>query len=423
MNPSRKRGLIVILDGLGDQPNPDLDGRTPLEAAHTPTLDRLVERGRCGVTDPLRPGTPVDTPTGTAVLFGVPSAEADALARGPVEAAGVSLDVQPGDVVIRCNFATMERDDGGGLIITDRRAGRIRRDTLALAMALGDLDLGDGVTATVRPASQHRGVVRLRGAGLSAAITDTDPGVAHGPVSVLPCRPLEPNDRAAVRTAAAVDRFVAMSFEKLYGHPVNQRRREAGLHPASGIVTRGAGQATSLRSAASDRGLRTTLVAGERTVVGLGRLLGFEVLAEPTFSGLPDTDLDGKAEATLTALSHSDLVYLHIKAPDIHAHDLDPVGKARTLERIDVALSALPLEDLVVGVCGDHCTSSLLGDHTGDPVPALLAIPGAARDTQNSFGEESCRHGGLGRLAAEDFVRRVLDALRSDPLAIRPREA
>lgn len=404
--PQRK-GLVVILDGLGDPPHEDPARPTPLAAARTPFLDRLAAEGVCGVTDPLHPGEPVDTPTGTSVLLGVPPALADELARGPVEAAGVDLVTQPGDVLIRCNFATLTKD-GDGLVVTDRRAGRIRRGTADLAAAMSELDLGEGVVATVRAASQHRAVVRLRGPDLSDAVSDTDPGVSPRPLPVAPCRPLDPNDPAARRTAAAVNRLITSAHEVLDRHPVNVARRAAGAHPANGLITRGPGRRTTLRSLVTDAGLQAVLIAGERTVIGLGRLLGFRVLSRPGFNGMPDTDLEGKLDEAIAALDTCDVVFLHVKAPDIHAHDRDPEGKRATLERIDRVLSRLDPNGLVIAVCGDHCTSALTGKHTGDPVPALLWTPDQEPDGCRRFDEASCAGGRLGRLPAARFVRDVL---------------
>ena len=109
----KRNGLIIILDGLGDRPIPDLDGATPLEAAHTPNMDQLVTRGRCGLVDPLYPGVPVSTHTGAGVLFGINTRDAFLLPRGPVEAAGTGLPIMPGDIALRCNFATLRADTAG----------------------------------------------------------------------------------------------------------------------------------------------------------------------------------------------------------------------------------------------------------------------------------------------------------------------
>ena len=100
------KGLIFILDGLGDRPNPELGGKTPLEAAHTPNLDRLVSRSQGGMMDPLIPGLPFDTHTGVGILFGLPPSEAMTLSRGPIEAAGIGLEMEQGDLLFRGNLAT-----------------------------------------------------------------------------------------------------------------------------------------------------------------------------------------------------------------------------------------------------------------------------------------------------------------------------
>ena len=120
--PSVYKGLMIILDGLGDRPNPALNNRTPLQAAYTPVMDALVAAGSCGLVDPLRAGFPVDTHTGCAALMGVTRRDQLSMARGPIEAAGVGVEMMPGDILLRANFATLQDD---GCTIIDRRAGRI----------------------------------------------------------------------------------------------------------------------------------------------------------------------------------------------------------------------------------------------------------------------------------------------------------
>ncbi len=413
-----KKGLLVVLDGAGDRPQPELGGLTPLEAARTPNLDRLAAAGVCGLFDPLGPGIPVDTHVGLGVLLGLPWSDALGLPRGPVEAAGVGLPVQAGEVAMRCNFATVEPPASAGerWRIVDRRAGRIQDGTAELARELAEVDLGDGILARFRPATQHRAVLLLSGRELSGKVGDTDPGSAVREPRVEPCRALDPDDAAARRTAAAVERFLALARERLGSHPVNSARAERGLPPANGVITRGAGMLPALDSIVNRFGLRAAVVAAERTVLGLAELFRLTTLTSSTFTALPDTDLAGKAAAAREALETHDLVLVHVKAPDICSHDGDPRGKRDVLERVDEAFASL-LEpvDLAIGIGADHSTDSARGDHYGDPVPAILYTPRGRRDAVESFGETACLAGGMGRLTGSQFLMSLLDAMDAVP--------
>jgi len=407
--PSNKRkGLMIILDGLGDRSCPALDGATPLEAAHTPNLDRVAGAGLCGLIDPIYPGMPVGTHTGTGVLMGLALRDAHQLSRGPVEAAGVGLLMQPGDVALRCNFATL-RPDADGFAIQDRRAGRIRAGTDELCQTLSKVALGPTITATVHPATQHRAVLRLTGRGLSAAITDTDPGAGAEPMRVLNSHPRHAKDAAAAETAAAINEFTREAYARLSEHPVNRERIDRGLPAANGIITRGAGQIRKLTNLLQQRGLEVAVVAGERTVLGLGRLFDFTTISGAGFTALPDTDLSGKVEAARVALEAHDMVIVHIKGTDICSHDRDPRAKKSLLERIDRALAPLLTGELVIAVSGDHSTDCNTGCHCGDPVPSLLYSPAGRRDRCQQFGETECAAGGLGRVSATGLLLSMLD--------------
>ncbi len=406
----RYKGLMIILDGLGDRPCAPLDGATPLEAAHTPHLDRLVTEGLCGLVDPLAPGIPVATHTGTGILLGLVPADAARLSRGPVEAAGIGLSMAPGDIAIRCNFATLNSSNQR-LTVTDRRAGRISKGTDQLARALQGIAVGDGITATLKPATQHRAVLKLSGEGLSADVSDTDPDETCGLGITIESRPHNPNDRAAIRTASAINRFIAEAHQRLENHPVNQQRKEQGLLPANGIITRGAGMFHKSRSIINHLQLKAALIAGERSVCGLGKLLGYTVITQPGFTALANTDLTAKISAAQSALEDHDMVFLHIKAPDICAHDLLPTEKRDFLGYFDAALAPLLSGNMVIGVSGDHSTNSIHGNHCADPVPTLLHYPGTRRDNCTLFGERHCIQGGLGRITASGFLMSALDAM------------
>jgi len=406
----RYKGLIIILDGLGDRPCASLNGATPLEAAHTPHLDKLTTEGLCGMVDPLTPGVPVSTHTGTGILLGLTPTDAARLSRGPVEAAGIGLSMAPGDIAIRCNFATLKKNNNH-LSVIDRRAGRISEGTDQLAKILQNIPVGDGITATLKPATQHRAVLKLSGEGLSEAITDTDPDDTCNLNKTLQCAPHNPNDAAAIRTANAINCFIAEAYNRLENHPVNQQRKQQKLLPANGIITRGAGMLYKNRNIINYLGLKAALIAGESSVCGLGKLFGYTVITKPEFTALANTDLAAKVSATQAALENHDVVFLHLKAPDICAHDLMPAEKCNFLEHFDKALSPLLSDDLVIGVSGDHSTNSIYGNHCADPVPTLLHYPESRKDGCKDFGETSCMQGGLGRITATGFLMSALDAM------------
>ncbi|MCP4042757.1 MAG: 2,3-bisphosphoglycerate-independent phosphoglycerate mutase [Gammaproteobacteria bacterium] len=406
----KNKGLIVILDGLGDLAIASLGGLTPLEAAVTPNLDRLAAAGVCGMTDPLIPGVPVATHTGVGVLMGLSPRDALRLSRGPVEAAGIGLSIQPGDVALRCNFATLE-PEGDGFSILDRRAGRIQESMDKLAMAVNNIPLGHGITATVRPATQHRAVLRLAGPGLSSAVSDTDPGAGVMPGRLLTSYPSKSEDSSGVKTTEVLNRFVREAYERLNGHPVNLERIGRGLPPANGLITRGAGTIRNLRNIIHHIGLNAAVVAGERTVLGLAQLFNYTALSDERFTSLFDTDVEAKVETALEAMEQHDLVFIHIKAPDICSHDFNPEGKKEFLERADSALAPLLSGEYVVGVTGDHSTDSNTGRHCGDPVPTLFYSPNGRRDGCNRFGESTCMGGGLGRISSTAFLAGLLDAM------------
>ena len=416
----KNRGLVFILDGLGDRPCPQLDGKTPLEAAPTPVLDALAAQHQCGMMDPLMPGLPVDTHTGVGILFGLPPEEALNLRRGPIEAAGIGLESQPGDVLWRANLAWVEKIAGaGGYRILDRRAGRIRDDVPALCASLQDVEIVPGVTASLHPATQHRAVLRLRSdqspplPPLSAEICDTDPGGSNVDLGILKAAPTPAAgaSEAARTTADALNEFTRRAHEILNNHPVNLTRLEGGLPAANGVIVRSAGSHRPLNNLLSRLPLKAAAVAGEMTILGLARLFGFHCLSSPRFTSLPDTDLAEKLKVAAKALADHDLVFVHIKGTDTAAHDKNPRLKAEFIARFDRELGKLDLTNTVLGVCADHSTDSIRGEHNGDPVPVLLGNPAGRRDGVRAYNETDCVAGALGRITAQNFLTCVLDAM------------
>jgi len=404
---------MVILDGLGDRPCVELGGRTPLEAAATPNLDRLAGSGLVGLIDLVYPGLAVGTEAGIGVLLGLRPPD-ELLPRGPLEAAGVGLEIAPGDVAWRCNFATLGDGDGDcfHLPLLDRRAGRIDAGSHALCEALDHTDLGHGVDARLVAAAQFRVAMRLRGPGLSPRVSDVDPGGGALHLGMQPCRPLDgDDDTAAGHTARLINRFVALAYDRLRDHPVNQARRAHALPVANCLLPRGAGSARHSGGLLARYGVRGAVVSGDATVLGLAAAIDLARVTDPRFTADPATDLAAKVEVAAATLAQVDLCFLHIKGGDTLSHDRQPAAKRHFLSRVDAALAPLLTGDRVVAVTGDHATPCALGFHTGDPVPALLAGPGSRRDGVGRFGETACMRGGLGRIPGRGLLWSMLDLM------------
>ena len=159
-------------------------------------------------------------------------------------------------------------------------------------------------------------------------------------------------------------------------------------------------------------GISTAVISACNTVLGLGRMFGYEIISDSRFTGGIDTDIDAKFRAALDALQENDLVYIHIKAPDICSHDRRPTAKREFLERFDLALDRLLQEEIVIALTADHTTDSNTGVHTSDPVPSLFYSPDHGPGILGvNFGEEACRNGTMERQTASDFLQTALDAM------------
>ncbi len=400
--------LMLFIDGLADRPVRALGGRTPLQAASLPTLDRLALEGCCGTADSVGPGIVPDTAAGSLAAFGQSPV---ALKRGPVEALGAGIDLLQGDLALRANFATV--DDEGKII--DRRAGRIRKGAAELAEALNGMVLpgisSGEIEVLVRPSTEHRIAVVFRGAELSSAIQGSDPGEGTGAVPPLYPRPVDPDDEQATRTAKFLGLFEEEAGKILSKHPVNRTRLKKNLPPANIVLTRGAGQIHHLAPLEREGiPLRLACISGDRTIRGIAMLLGAETFTRRGMTANLDTDLGAKFEIAAEALGHCDLVVLHVKGADIAAHDRRPDLKVEFLEKIDRHLAAL-LEGnpgpVRIVVASDHATFSESGQHGADPLPVLVWGNGVEADGVERFDEPSAGGGSLGRFPLPTLLWRL----------------
>lgn len=400
--------LLLIIDGLPDRPVRALGNRTPMQAAKTPVFDRLAREGQSGLADPVAPGVVADTAAGTLALLGQTPL---ALRRGPVEALGAGIPLAPGDIALRANFATL---DAAGQVV-DRRAGRIREGAETLAMALDRFSLpgylAGRVEIRVKAATEHRLAVVLRGKELSSAIQGSDPGESAVPGPPLTPSPDDPDNEAAVFTAATLALFEQEARRVLGRHAVNRERQEQGLPPANAILTRGAGRIHRLVPLEEfGLPLRISCISGDRTILGLAQWLGGRVVTDKSMTANLDTDLRRKFEAAEEALKRNDLVVLHLKGADIAAHDQRPDLKVGYLERVDEELGRLLARlppSTRIAIASDHATLSESGQHAADPLPVLIWGPEAEADDVEAFDEQACAAGALQRFPLQMLLGRL----------------
>jgi 2,3-bisphosphoglycerate-independent phosphoglycerate mutase len=395
-----KKILFIVLDGLGDEAIPALDGKTPLEAAKTPYLDFLVKHGRCGLVVPKFRGA---TPTSEEchfVMFGYDPAVYK-IRRGIVTATGTGMKVEKSDVALRGNFATV----GKGLTIIDRRAGRIK-NARSLIKALNGMKI-DGATFFLKGASEHRVGIVMKGRNLSPNISDGDPHYGKLGTKARRIRPLDRDPRSK-RTAKVLNEFLKQSHEILENHPLNKKRRKKNLLPANYLLVRGASSLPKLPSFKETYDLKAVCVAGKILYKQIARLLGMRVLRVRGATGLFDTNLRAKFTAAKKALTRYDFVFMHIKAADSLAEDGNFVVKKEFIERIDKKVKRLlTLRNVLIVVTSDHSTCSLLRRHCKQPNPLLVF--GAGRDEVKRFSEKECKKGSLGRIKQIDLMKKVLE--------------
>ncbi|MCS7142455.1 MAG: 2,3-bisphosphoglycerate-independent phosphoglycerate mutase [Aigarchaeota archaeon] len=405
---TRARCLIVLLDGLGDRPSVELKKRTPLMYARKPFIDRLSREGVNGLMDPVGPGIPVGSDTGHLAILGYDPYKYYT-GRGPFEALGAGIRLEPGDVAFRYNLATV--DENWRLI--DRRAGRISTEEAeVLADSLRDLaaDLSKGgVEVIIRSTVEHRGVLVLRGPSLSHKVTDVDPHKEN--VTVEMPRPTEASEGAR-RTAQILAELIKGSHALLTVHELNRDRVRRGMMAANALLTRGGGVMPNLYSLNERFKIRSSVIAGGALYKGVCGAAGMEVVNVEGATGTLKTNLAGKFRAARDRLRVDDLVFLHIKGTDSASHDRSPASKAQFIERVDEEFSRAfgdTPSGLVICVTGDHTTSSITGEHRGDPVPLLIWGDEVRRDGVESFDEVNCSKGGLNRLRGLDLMNVLLD--------------
>jgi 2,3-bisphosphoglycerate-independent phosphoglycerate mutase len=397
------KAILVIADGMADRPLKELKWKTPLEVANKPALNEIAEKGICGILDPIAPGIPVGSDVATLALLGY-DAQQVYVGRGALEALGAGVEVLPGDVAFRCNFATVNEN----LEIIDRRAGRIPTEEASkLAAGISHIVLEEHpeVEITFINTINHRGVLRLRGPDLSSMVTDSDP--LHVGMPVQKIYPLN-NSMEAEKTARIANELAEKFHQTLKSHPINIQRREKGLPPANIVIFRGAGQLPDIPPLILQYGIKPAAIAAMSLVRGVAKAAGMRLINVPEATGTVETNIEAKANAAAQTLQTHDFVLLHFKATDVAAHDGNIRQKIQMIEKFDLMLShlldAVDINETIIAVTADHTTSSVTKEHEGDPVPVAIAGREVRVDDVKEFTERACAKGGLGRIRGKHLM-------------------
>lgn len=397
--------IIILGDGMSDEPIAEYGGKTPLQMAKKPHIDWLALHGRSGmlktVPESMHPGSEI---ANMAVLgYDV---EKVFEGRGVLEAASMGVELQPGDLGLRCNLITIEKEK-----IKNHSAGHISNEEAAELIHFLDKKLGSE-TVKFYPGVSYRHLMVIKNGVKEFKCTPPHdvPGTPFR--EVLP----RPNSDAAKATSDLVTELILKSQELLANHPVNIKRREAGKDPANSIWPWSPGYKPAMPTLKEMFGIeKSAVISAVDLIQGIGVYAGMDMIKVEGATGLYNTNYEGKAKAAVDALKDHDLVYLHIEASDEAGHEGDVELKTRTIEYLDQRVVKYILEEtakmdepVAIAILPDHPTPCAIKTHTREPVPFTIYKPGDEPDQVKVYDEYDPKNGAFGLLKGDEFIREFL---------------
>lgn len=393
--------IIVLGDGMADEPIEQLGGRTPLQAADTPAMDWLAAHGRCGMLKTVPEGYHPGSEIANLAVLGY---DLDRVfeGRGSLEAASMGIEIEPGEMAMRCNIICIENG-----LIKNHSAGHITTAEAAELIDFLQKQLG-GTDANFYRGVSYRHLLKLKGG--DKRIDCTPPHDVPGtPFRDAMVRPLVPE---AAATATRLNELILRSQQILPSHPINLRRVSEGKDPANSIWPWSPGYKPRMETLAQRYGIKSGVVISAVDLIrGIGVYAGLRPIEVEGATGLYDTNYEGKVQAAINALHSHDFVYLHIEASDEAGHEGDVNLKVRTIENLDhrvlqplIEAVAQMEEPVAIGLLPDHPTPCRVRTHTAAPVPFVIYNPTTNPDGVTRYDEFSTAEGAFGSLAGEQFM-------------------
>ncbi len=374
---------LVVLDGLGDLATRRQNNLTPLEAAATPNLDALAKDSAQGRLIPVAPGITPGSGPGHLGLFGYDPLEFQ-VGRGVIEALGLGVELKPGDVCARANFATL--DPKG--IVTDRRAGRIPTETcekLCAMLAAKIKNIGD-TQVIIKAGKEHRFVVVFRGQGLAGPLTDADPNREGFAIPAV--KPRDPQNAKQQKMAGLIAEFYKAAL------PVISKEK-----PANGLLMRGIAHQPNIPLFEDRYRLKPVALAVYPMYKGLAQLVGMKKIEGPQ-------TIKEQFERYLAEYANFDFFFIHYKYTDKYGEDGNFAAKTKAIEDFDAALPILlKKKPDVLAITGDHSTPCAMKGHSWHPQPVMLHSALSGSDKLDRFTETGANLGSLGIFEAKFLIR------------------
>jgi len=399
--------IIILGDGMADWPSASLGNKTLLQHSHTPYMDMLASKGRTGrlitVADGFHPGSEVANMS--VMGYDLPKVYEG---RGPLEAASIGVELQPGDMAMRCNIVCIE-----GEILKNHSAGHISTEDADVLVKYLQEHLGNE-RVQFHTGVQYRHLLVIKGGNKQIDCTPPHDVPLH------PFRPLMVKAEVpeAQETADLINDLILKSQELLKNHPLNLKRMAEGKDPANSIWPWSPGyrpqmESLSVMYPSIQKG---SVISAVDLINGIGVYAGLRRISVEGATGLYDTNYENKVSAALEALKTDDLVYLHIEASDEAGHEGNFELKQLTIENLDKRAVG-PIyeavkdweEPVAIAVLPDHPTPCELRTHTAEPVPFLIYYPGIEPDSVQTFDEVACAEGIYGVMKENEFMNEFMN--------------
>lgn len=396
--------IIVLGDGMADEPILELGNRTPLQVANTPAMDYLAKHGKVGMLHTVPTGFHPGSEIANLSVLGYDVAEVFE-GRGSLEAASMGISIAPDEMAMRCNLICVEDEK-----IKNHSAGHISTEESIELINYLQKELGDN-RVSFYPGVSYRHLLKIKNADKHLLCTPPHdvPGAYFLDKMVLP------QTDSAEETADLINSLILHSQELLSQHPINLKRVAEGKDPANSIWPWSPGYKPSMKTMQEVYGIKSGVVISAVDLIrGIGTYAGLTSILVDGATGLYDTNYEGKAQAAIDALKDNDFVFLHVEASDEAGHEGDYKLKVKTIEYLDQRILAPIIaateqfeEPVAIAVLPDHPTPCAIRTHTANPVPFLIYKPGGDADTVKVYDEDSAKNGSYGLLSKDQFIKEL----------------